>query len=169
MDTINPEIRKRILELIYMRLDNIGGENIFMNTAQQFFGATNPIYTHRCMTKQNIDVYEYDNHDCIRYSLVFPDGEPSICIITYGTYKETYENYKTVKRFGLSSKTYKSEFREWSFETIVSCGHIRFPLTDDEFTDLLDRTKKAYETYQNKKDDHLDKELMDKLNMRLNN
>lgn len=158
-------MKEKILELIHKELENIGGVNIFHDsyTPGNFFNY-GPIREGRFCVKRNCDVVEYIRPDILDFTLKFEDGEPSIVIYTTHSFTSTETLYKT-KYFGL--RKFLETNSEYTFKTIVTCGHISFDLSNEENDELIELTKKSYSKYLSLKNENEDKRVLDKLNKRL--
>jgi hypothetical protein len=161
------EIENKIIELIYKELDNVTGKKIFHTYSLGWVGNGDPIYTDRYLVKSNCDESEYSEIEFINFALKFDDGEPNIDVFTQYSYNSREEPYKIIKRWFYKNKTEKTRYYDYNTPTEIICGHIRFELTSDETILLKEKIKIAYQKYLTLKDVELDKEVMEKIDLRL--
>ena len=167
MIEVNKEIRNKIMQLIVDRLENITGEPTFHGLAQNNCWSRTPVYTISKTHIFNCDKSEYIGElKCMKYTLEFEDGEPSIQIYTHRGDSSTEEPYKTVWKW-FRKKQHVTTTRIYSVKTRIGCGHMQFYLTNEEHDFLADLTEKAYEKHLSLAEAFKDDELMVKLNKRL--
>lgn len=162
---VNQELRAKIIQLIHKELEEVQGENIFIDLGYNFREMC-PFYEVNVVKKGNIDEQVIDKPDAIRFALKFKDGEPDIQIYTYFNFTYREEPYKKVWSWR-GRKQLFTKFTEYTVTTEITCGHILFNLTEEEHQDLINRTKASWNKYQSLKDIALDNKVLDKINMRL--
>jgi len=164
---VNQEIIiSKIKKLICNRLVNVTSGPTFLGLYEGFH-FTPPVYNSVKTTIRNCDKYETIGEiKVMHYFLEFEDGEPSIQISSRTDYSLTEEPYKTQRKWFITKKRL-THITNYSVETIVICGHLKFRLNNEEHEFIADLTEKAYEKHLLLVQSFKDNELMVKLNKRL--
>ncbi len=170
---INQELRNKIIQLIHQELNSINRITLFYDLYIEMVAwepLKVPMRTKTVRIKENVDTIEFENFDILRYTLKFADGDPDITISTYLQETEKYEYYKSERKWytlWLYNKKLMTTYRDIQSITTVKCGMIKFELTSEENKFLCERTKFAYEKQKSLIKDFEEKNVVDKINMRL--
>lgn len=160
---VDKQLSSDIIKLIHAELDNVGVDDIFhINSRYKH----SPTTVYKEELESNIDGKILTDVTYVSYSLKFEDGEPSINIGTIVETKETKVPYKTIRKWLKTIQLYTTR-KEFIQTTHITCGHIHFILTDEERSDLINKTESAYKTHLKLLNLNRDKNVFDKINLRL--
>lgn len=172
-------MKEKVIKILNDRIDNVGENNIFEGFISRFnvdYYKVNPISQSKLIIESRNTyglkdhVYKYQVYELLNFTIRFEDGQPDFVVSTKTSSNSTH-CYPTIlkKRLFRKNIVQHNEFYENHLKTIISVGHKTFELTKRERIQLTDKCKEAYANYLILKEKKEDRELEEKLDLRIKN
>jgi|688.fasta_scaffold333197_4 hypothetical protein len=157
-------MKDKLLELISLELKDLPNLN-FYDTGT-WYSTGNPARTEKRVIRRENEKAEVEDWNKLQFTLKFPDGKPDVIVFSnLCSLKHWSEPVKTPWWKRQSERTIDTYTYNLTYH--VSCGELKYTLTDAEATQLYEETSSAFNAMMAYRIKAKEIETIDKINARI--